>query len=297
MSHEKQKRIMIIDDDASIVKMLAIIIESNQLGAVVGTLHSGEEAVEEILFSAPDIVLVDLLLPHTDGIQIVKKVYEKGFSGKCIMVSQVQDAHMVSLSYQSGTLFFVSKPINPQEVISILREVSRILDLEKSVLMIKSALMPFQESKPLPKSLHQHIDEAKIFLRDLFQQMGISNEGGIKDLEELILEIVKIRIKENDSDYQLQYFYEHISNGQPSRTIEQRIRRVIIKAFQNLAEIGYDDFYHPVFQEFGPLLFDFKQLKLEMRRIDNDTLPKGKINAKKFVDGIVMQIEKNILNY
>lgn len=291
------KRIMIIDDDVSVIKMLSMIIDKNRLGEVVSTLNSGEEAVEEVLFTQPDIVLVDLLLPHTDGIQIVKKIYDQGYKGKCIMVSQVQDPHMISLSYESGTLFFVSKPIKAQEVISLVKEVSRIIDLEKSVLLIQSALIPFQMQQNNHSKTKITQNEIRRVLKELFVKLGISNESGVKDLEELVVEIFRQKEKQIEQEYQLQFLYEQISNNTQSRTVEQRIRRIILKAFHNLAEIGYDDFYHPIFQEYGPLLFDFKQLKIEMRRIDNPELTKGKINAKKFIDGVVMQIEKNILNY
>lgn len=288
---------MIIDDDISIVKMLELIIEKHQLGTVVGTLNSGEEAVEEVLFNRPDILLIDLLLPHSDGIQVIQKLTAKGYNGKCIMISQVKDEHMISLAYEKGSMFFVSKPIKAQEIISLLREVSRIIDLERSVSLIQSALMPFQSAVEETKPHKDPLLEVQKYLMEFYQLIGIANESGIKDFDEMILSIVKQKIKNTLYDYQLQELYEKNSNGLPVRTVEQRVRRLILKAFQNLSEIGYDDFYHPLFQEYGPMLFDFKQLKLEMRRIDNPDLPKGKINVKKFFDGLVMQIEKNILNY
>lgn len=291
------KKIMIIDDDISIVKMLALIIEKHQLGTVVGTLNSGEEAVEEVLFNRPDILLIDLLLPHSDGIQVIQKLTAKGYNGKCIMISQVKDEHMISLAYEKGSMFFVSKPIKAQEIISLLREVSRIIDLERSVSLIQSALMPFQSPVEETKPHKEPLLEVQKYLMEFYQLIGIANESGIKDFDEMILSIVKQKIKNTLYDYQLQELYEKNSNGLPVRTVEQRVRRLILKAFQNLSEIGYDDFYHPLFQEYGPMLFDFKQLKLEMRRIDNPDLPKGKINVKKFFDGLVIQIEKNILNY
>lgn len=288
---------MIIDDDISIVKMLELIIEKHQLGTVVGTLNSGEEAVEEVLFNRPDILLIDLLLPHSDGIQVIQKLTAKGYNGKSIMISQVKDEHMISLAYEKGSMFFVSKPIKAQEIISLLREVSRIIDLERSVSLIQSALMPFQSPVEESKPHKEPLLEVQKYLMEFYQLIGIANESGIKDFDEMILSIVKQKIKNTLYDYQLQELYEKNSNGLPIRTVEQRVRRLILKAFQNLSEIGYDDFYHPLFQEYGPMLFDFKQLKLEMRRIDNPDLPKGKINVKKFFDGLVMQIEKNILNY
>lgn len=285
------KRYFIIDDDPSIVKMLSLIIEQNNLGKVVMTLNTGKEAVDEILFSHPDILLVDLLLPVLDGIQIIKQLKEKGFEGKCIMISQVNDSKMISNAYSEGSLFFLSKPINAVEVVSILKEVSRIIDLESSMAIIQSALKPI-ETRTSTKN--ETSVESK--LTTIFEDLGISTETGIDELRSVILELVKQKNKAESHDYQLQEIYMSICKTENTRTVEQRIRRIIYKTFQNLAEIGCDDYYHPVFQNYASLLFDIKQMKIEMRRIEDSDRQKGKISIKKFIDGILMSLLRNSNN-
>lgn len=285
------KRYFIIDDDPSIVKMLSLIIEQNNLGKVVMTLNSGKEAVDEILFSHPDIVLIDLLLPGLDGIQIIKQLKEKGFTGKCIMISQVNDAKMISNAYSEGSLFFLSKPINAVEVISILKEVSRIMDLECSMAIIQSALKPIE-----PKNISNNTVPIDDKLRLIFEDLGISTETGIDELRSVILELLKQKNKTQMHDYQLQEIYVNICKSENTRTIEQRIRRIIYKTFQNLAEIGCDDYYHPIFQTYASILFDIKQMKIEMRRIEDSDRQKGKISIKKFIDGILMLLLRNSNN-
>ena len=58
------KRILIVDDDSSVGTMLKFVIAREQLGEVVATVTDEEQAVDEILFYQPDIVLIDLLFPH-----------------------------------------------------------------------------------------------------------------------------------------------------------------------------------------------------------------------------------------
>jgi two-component system response regulator YcbB len=105
----------IIDDDINIRKMLIHIISNNDLGKVVGELGSGEHAVKEIQFYNPDIVLIDLLLPVIDGIQIIEASKAEGYQGKFIMISQVEDENLISKAYEKGIIFFISKPINKIE--------------------------------------------------------------------------------------------------------------------------------------------------------------------------------------
>ena len=85
------KTFLIIDDDPAVCKMLELLIRSNGLGRVVCVLHSGESAVGEVLFYQPDIVLLDMMLPVTSGVTIVRQLVSAGFAGKCVMLSQISD--------------------------------------------------------------------------------------------------------------------------------------------------------------------------------------------------------------
>ncbi len=107
------KKILVIDDDIVIRKMIIELIESSKLGTVVGELEDGIHAVDEIQFYNPDIVVVDLLLPGKDGINIVKTSLENGFKGKFIMISQVEDQYMISKAYEAGCVFFLENPLMP----------------------------------------------------------------------------------------------------------------------------------------------------------------------------------------
>ncbi len=281
------KTIMIIDDDPTITKMLSMIIEENELGRVSATLKSGEYAVDEVLFYKPDILLIDLLLPVKDGITIIQNLKAKQYSGKFIMISQVEDENMISKAYKEGTLFYISKPINANEVTSIIREVSRVIDLEQSVAIIQGALIPLVKDNTTDKKVNIHSRMNQILV-----ELGISSESGADDLKAVLLDVMKQKSLSSEGFYQLQQSYEHIAKGQNVRTVEQRVRRVVNKAFMYLVEIGYDDLYHPIFQEYASLLFDLKQVKMEIRRIDDYHKPKGKVNIKKFIEGILAIMNK-----
>ena len=106
------KRILIVDDDSSVGTMLKFVIAREQLGEVDATVTDEEQAVDEILFYQPDIVLIDLLFPHTDGIRIMKRALSRGAGGHFIMISQAHDKNMEEMAYKEGIDFFVHKPIN-----------------------------------------------------------------------------------------------------------------------------------------------------------------------------------------
>lgn len=284
-------RFVIIDDDKSIVKILNTII-TNNLGKVVGELNSGLHAVEEILFYNPDILLIDYLLPDKDGVQIVKEVKEKGFTGKIIMISQVEDQEMVSKAYNEGVLFFITKPINFIEVINVIKTVSKNIELENSMTLIKSALNITGNNMNVPviRNIANEIEE-------ILADLGIIGDSGAQVLIQLIEKVIEYKMVNNHFDYKLQDIYlEVIEQSDDNKTIniktlEQRIRRLIIKALSNLSQMGVDDYYNPKFIEYSSLLFDFKQIRQEMNYIENPKNDRGKINIKKFIEGIISKIK------
>ncbi|MFA6670659.1 MAG: response regulator, partial [Bacillota bacterium] len=64
----------IVDDDIGIRKVLSNIISSKYLGRIVGEAEDGPTAYHSILDLNPDIVLMDLLIPGSDGIETIKKL-------------------------------------------------------------------------------------------------------------------------------------------------------------------------------------------------------------------------------
>lgn len=125
------KRILIVDDDSSVGTMLKFVIAREQLGEVVATVTDEEQAVDEILFYQPDIVLIDLLFPHTDGIRIMKRAMSRGAGGHFIMISQAHDKNMEEMAYKEGIDFFVHKPINVLEIRKVLQNVIQIMEMER----------------------------------------------------------------------------------------------------------------------------------------------------------------------
>lgn len=283
---------VVIDDDISIVKMLKSIIEKNNLGKVVGQLNSGEHAVEEILFYNPDIVLIDYLMPKKDGVEVLSEVLIKGYTGKIIMISQVEDQPMIANAYNAGVLFFIKKPINSIEVINIIKNVSHNIQLEKSMSLIQNALTNVQKEEIKPST---NIDNQ---IENILSDLGIIGDLGSKDLISLIHKVIKYKTIYSNSQYKLQEIYSEIAREKSKDTslnlsvsaIEQRIRRIIQKSLSNIAEMGLDDYYNAKFTDYSTLLFDFKQVKQEMNYIKNQSNHRGKVSIRKFTEGVISRV-------
>ena len=100
-------RIYIVEDDISVISILEDIVEREGLGSLVGDTTEGEPDLEHILAVDPDLVLIDLLMPGKDGIQVVRELRERGSQAKFIMISQVSSKEMIAKAYTAGVEFFI----------------------------------------------------------------------------------------------------------------------------------------------------------------------------------------------
>ena len=133
-------RIYIIEDDITVISILEDIVEQNDLGTVCGDTADAPPDLEGILAADPDLILVDLLMPGKDGIQVVRELKEGGSRAKFIMISQVSAKEMVARAYSAGVDFFISKPINSVEVGSVITKVGRLLTMDRTMDQMRSLI-------------------------------------------------------------------------------------------------------------------------------------------------------------
>lgn len=122
--------------------------------------------------------------------------------------------------------------------------------------------------------------------------VGIVSDAGTRNLIELINIVGDVKRREDSSSYNLQKLYKEMAykEGVNPNTIEQRIRRAVQKSLVTTAEFGIDDYYNPKFTEYSTLLFEFTQVKQEMNYIKGQTRRRGKVNIRKFVEGILSKL-------
>lgn len=293
--------IMIVDDDVVCRSMLQDIIDECGIGEVMGTAEGGIEGARMILKSKPDVVLIDLLMPDQDGIETITQLKNSGYDGKFIMISQIENKDMVGEAYQKGIEFFIHKPINRVEVEHVLSKVNEQWKYERYVSEIKQSLAKLDIAGPSsPRKERKVRDVVKTILMDL----GIIGEIGSKDIIALMENAIEHR--EATSFPPLKELYESVAHtykqGQKdiekeSKAIEQRIRRTIMAALNNMASIGLTDYSNPKFEYYAPLYFDFQDIRMRMKVMDEELQPdKGKVNIKKFLQVFYMEILEKLNN-
>jgi len=118
-------RVLVVDDDASLAEMLTIVLR--QEGFESRVCGRGDQAMEAFRDFRPDLVLLDLMLPGKDGIDVCKEIREE--SGvPIVMLTAKSDTVDVVVGLESGADDYVVKPFKPKELVARIRARVRRLD-------------------------------------------------------------------------------------------------------------------------------------------------------------------------
>lgn len=278
--------------------MLKKIISEGKLGDVVGEAESGAHSLSLILSIRPDVVLIDFLMPNLDGIETIEQLRIQGFQGQFIMISQIENKEIVGEAYEKGVEFFIHKPINRLEVQSILKKTVGQSRLRQSLMTIRESLAYMESDKFTQKQR-----SVKEIVYSILNDLGIIGESGSGDMV-LMMEFLINRKDSTALLPPLKDLYEAISSSnkadildikKETKSIEQRIRRAIIAAINNLASLGTLDYTNPNFEYYAPRYFDFQEIRVRMREMNQNSneATKVKINIKKFLQVLFLDtVEK-----
>ncbi|QQY79524.1 two-component system response regulator YcbB [Keratinibaculum paraultunense] len=276
-------KMYIVEDDDNIINILERIIEDKNLGQIVGKSNDGKKGLEEILLLKPDIVLVDLLMPGMDGISLTRKVKALEPNIQYIMISQVSSKDMIAKAYESGIEYYISKPINAIEVETVIKKVKEKMNMKQKLDTIQSLFSEESNGHEIKSKEKEEIDNYIEGVKQVMRKIGVAGEVGSQD----IIDIAKYLIETNQttSNFTIKELCSRFTDN--PKTMEQRIRRTATVGLINLANIGIEDNINEIFVEYSNGLYNFEQVKIEMDYIRGKTKKRGRVNIKKFLDGIV----------
>ncbi len=111
-------RILVVDDDAALAEMLTLVLHNEGFQSHI--VARGDEALAAFRDYRPDLVLLDLMLPGTDGIEVCRQI--RGESGvPIVMLTAKSDTVDVVVGLESGADDYVAKPFKPKELVARIR--------------------------------------------------------------------------------------------------------------------------------------------------------------------------------
>ncbi|OLN22283.1 transcriptional regulator [Domibacillus antri] len=294
-------RFFIVDDDAAIRFILSQIIEDEDLGEVVGELPDGDQLTASSLnMQKVDILFVDLLMPGRDGIETIRHLSGQ-FLGKIIMISQVESKELIGEAYALGVEYYIMKPINRIEIVTVIRKVMERIQLEKSIQDIKTSLSSLLHlenttGQAAPVNEKRIADIGEFLLAEL-GIVGVNGSRDLIDILECLYTYEQIKTVEHHFPSLKEIFTKTARKklgpsasqadiNREMKASEQRIRRAIAHSLLHFASLGLTDYANPKFENYASKFFDFMVVRQKMRELQEDpsaSFAPTKVNMKKFI--------------
>ncbi|MGO3152188.1 MAG: MtrAB system response regulator MtrA [Galactobacter sp.] len=110
--------ILVVDDDEALAEMIGIVLRNDEYDPVF--CHDGAQAVDLFHRTRPDLVLLDVMLPGQDGVQICRQIRQES-DVPIIMLTAKSDTSDVVAGLEAGADDYVPKPFKPAELVARVR--------------------------------------------------------------------------------------------------------------------------------------------------------------------------------
>ncbi len=115
-------KILVVDDAVFMRNMLSDILVAPDF-EVVGEAQNGVEAVEKYRQLMPDIVTMDIVMPHKSGIEATREIMQLDPNAVVVVISGLGQESLVSEALDSGAVDFIVKPFRADDVRAVLHKV------------------------------------------------------------------------------------------------------------------------------------------------------------------------------
>lgn len=120
------KKVLIVDDEPSIVKLVQYNLEKNGYQTVVAT--DGKQALEKIKQDQPDLLILDLMLPKVDGLEVCRQVRNNNRHLPILMLTAKTEELDKVLGLELGADDYITKPFSPRELVARVKAVFRRME-------------------------------------------------------------------------------------------------------------------------------------------------------------------------
>ncbi len=123
-------RILIVEDDRAV--RLGLTATFQEEGYTVLEADSGEEGLRKIRREAPEVVILDVMLPGMSGFELLKKMRDQQILIPVLMLTARDDATDKVLGLELGADDYVTKPFNPREIVARIKALLRRVQYQRS---------------------------------------------------------------------------------------------------------------------------------------------------------------------
>lgn len=232
----KKIKILIADDNPQVKLTISNYIKDQEDIEVIGQASDGHETMKMVRELSPDILILDVILPYLDGIEVLEQINTLQNKPKCIMLSAVGQEQIIQRSMKLGAEYYIVKPFE----IDLL--VKRIRELKENKNKINTELISYSKREILSQ-INSRSKSVENLVCEVVHEIGIPvHVKGYK----FVREAIHIVLKDSSSLEQItKVLYPKIARK--FRTTTPRVERAIRHSIEMAWEKGNAEFKEEIF--------------------------------------------------
>jgi NarL family two-component system response regulator LiaR len=187
-------RVLIADDHAVVREGLRTLIGTEPGMTVIGEAGDGVEAVEMARAYQPDVILLDMVMPRKDGLEVIREIKGENSDARILILTSFSDDEKVFPAIKSGALGYLLKNASPRTLLSAIRDVHRG-EPSMSPAIASKLMLELQRKPELPPTeeplTEREVEVLKLVAQGLTNQEIADNlvigEGSVRTLMSNIL--------------------------------------------------------------------------------------------------------------
>jgi len=126
MNEDEDKiRLMVVDDHRVVRSGVKALIETEEDLEVIGEATDGREAVTKAKAMAPDLVLMDLVMPEMDGVEATRRITKEGVDLEILILTSFSEEERIIQAIKAGASGYLIKDASPKELVSAIKDTYR----------------------------------------------------------------------------------------------------------------------------------------------------------------------------
>ena len=185
-------KVVLADDNREFIEILQNYVNDQEDMILTGVAFNGNDAFDMIQEEEPDIVVLDIIMPHLDGLGVLEKLEELDQKPKVIILTSFGQETMTQRAVQLGADYFILKPFDLETLGKRIRQLTGTSEIKPLVASTKGSIESQIVNVSQQRNTSKSARSSDVEVTRMIQQMGVpAHVKGYQYLRDAIVSVIK----------------------------------------------------------------------------------------------------------